>query len=238
MTSTKQKRLLLFSVLFLLLAIAAGCIYAFGYYLPKRQEEERLQQQIREYYESKLSLYESENERYADYEIDVAFLGDSLTDGYDLAAYFPQYTVANRGIGGETTHGLEERMQVSLYDLKPKVAVILIGGNNLRTMFDNYERMLADVRASVPDTEIILCSVTSMGGRFAEKNPIAALNSARIKKLGEKYGCIYVDLYTPLLDEQTGEIYADCTTDGAHLTPKGYEILTNAITPAIQTILD
>ena len=98
--------------------------------------------------------------------------------------------------------------------------------------------MLADVRASVPDTEIILCSVTSMGGRFAEKNPIAALNSARIKKLTEKNGCIYVDFYAPLLDEQTGEIYADCTTDGAHLTPKGYEILTNAITPAIQTILD
>ena len=71
-------------------------------------------------------------------EIDVAFLGDSLTDGYDLEKYYPEFKTANRGIAGETTGGLESRLQVSVYDLKPKVCVMLIGANNMDTMFKLY----------------------------------------------------------------------------------------------------
>ena len=32
---------------------------------------------------------------------------------------------------------------------------------------------------------------------------------------------------------ETGEIYAEYTTDGGHLTAKGYEVLTREITPKI-----
>ncbi|MBR2322966.1 MAG: lipolytic protein G-D-S-L family, partial [Clostridia bacterium] len=61
---------------------------------------------MQEYYDAKIATYIDENEKYDDYEVDVAFLGDSLTDGYDLEKYYPQYLVLNRGIGGETTFGL------------------------------------------------------------------------------------------------------------------------------------
>jgi lysophospholipase L1-like esterase len=193
---------------------------------------------IREYYDAKLGQYRTENDSYADFEVEVAFLGDSLTDGYDLGLYYPQYTVSNRGIGGETSHGLEERIQVSLYDLKPKVAVILIGGNNLKTMLQNYEHMIADIRQNLPQTRVILCSLTAMGRDWAHKNQIAAYNNVTIEKLAVRYGCAFVDLYTPLLDVDSGELYAAYTVDGVHLTPAGYEVLTAAITPTLEEQLD
>ena len=232
-----KKRIIAILCIVLGLAIITGSILAFWVYLPKKREKEEQMRKVQEYYDSKLKLYSEENDRYSDYEVDVAFLGDSLTDGYDLKRYYPEYTVANRGIGGETTHGLEKRLEISLYELRPKVAVILIGGNNLNTMLENYEDMLVDIKANVPDTKIILCSLTSMGKSWAEKNKIATYNNVVIKKLAEKHGFDFVDLYTPLFDEETGEIYADFTSDGAHLTSSGYEVMTEAITPAINRAL-
>ena len=211
-------------ILLLLLPMLIGC----------NDADEELKRQIAEYRENKIEAYEKENERYADDEVEVAFLGDSLTDGYDLSLYYPQYLTCNRGIGGETTVGLEERLQVSLYDLKPRVAVMLIGANNMDTMLENYERILIGMRENVPSTRVILLSLTSMGGEWGRKNQLAAYNNVTIKLLAEKYSFAYVDLYSALLNLESGEICEEYTTDGGHLTPKGYEVLTAQITPVIE----
>lgn len=234
----KKKKIILITVsAVLILATALGCIYAFGFYLPKKREEEEMLRLVEEYYENKLTLYREENERYSDYEVDVAFLGDSLTDGCDLSKYYPAYITANRGIGGETSHGLLERLEVSLFALKPKVAVFLIGGNNLNTMLDDYEDIIRSTKEALPDTKIVICSLTSMGGGFSEKNKIAAYNNVTLKKISEKYGAEFVDIFTPLFNMETGEIYEKYTSDGVHLTDEGYLVLKSKITPAIDKLL-
>ena len=234
--STKRKIILIISIV-LALAVICGVLYYVFIALPEQKKQEERAQLVAQYYADKLALYQQENEAYADYEVDVAFLGDSLTDGYDLAKYYPQYKTANRGIGGETTHGLEKRLQVSVYDLKPKVAVMLIGGNNLETMFQNYENILIGLQKNLPKTKIVLVSLTSMGMDWGHKNQLAAYNNVVIRKLAEKYGYTFVDMYTPLFDETTGEICADYTTDGAHLTHAGYQIFTDTLTPVIDGLL-
>ena len=198
-------------------------------------DNEEWEKKVAEYRAEKMAIYESENAKYSDLEVDVAFLGDSLTDGYDVAAYFPQYLVSNRGIGGETTIGLEERLKISVYDLCPKVAVMLIGANNMDTMMDNYESILKGFAENLPNTKIILLSLTSMGGsNWGKNNQLAAYNNVQIKMLAEKYSFEYVDLYSALLNLEDGEIYDEYTTDGGHLTALGYEVLTRNITPAIE----
>ena len=185
-----------------------------------------------------MTFYEEENQKYADYEVDAAFLGDSLTDGYDLQKFYPQYTVANRGIGGDTTVDLEGRLKTSVYDLKPKVTIMLIGANNPDSMFDNYENILIGLKNNLPKTKIILLSMTSMGGEhWGKHNKTAAYNNVKIKLLAEKYGFEFVDLYSPLLNLEDGEIYDEYTTDGGHLTDKGYEVLTREITPVLEAQL-
>lgn len=221
----------------LALAVAAAAVWVAFFHLPAVQKKKEHQQAVADYYAMKVALYAQENEKYADYEVDVAFLGDSLTDGYDVAHYYPQFVTANRGIGGDTTFGLEDRLQVSVYDLKPKVVVMLIGANNMETMFDNYENLLIGLRDNLPKTKVVLVSLTSMSMEWGRKNQLAAYNNVTIKLLAEKYGFSYVDLYSALFDLETGEIRAEYTTDGGHQTPAGYEVFTAAITPVVTELL-
>lgn len=213
----------IFVILFLTCLTLVGC----------GKKNDNWEQLAEEYRQNKLDIYLDENDLYDDYEVDVAFLGDSLTDGYNVKQYYPQYLVSNRGVGGDTTFDLEKRIQISLYDLKPKVAVMLIGANNFKTMFDNYENILKGFKENVPNTKIILLSLTSMSGEWGKNNQIAAYNNVKIKMLASKYGFEYVDLYTPLFNLETGEIFPEYTTDGGHLTSQGYEVLTAAITPVV-----
>lgn len=187
-----------------------------------------------EFYNGKIEGFEKENEEFKGKDVDVVFLGDSLTDGYNVKEFYPEYTVLNRGIGGDTSVWLEERLDVSLYAVKPKVAVMLIGANNMDTMLENYESILKSFKENAPRTKIVLLSLTSMSGEWGKKNQLAAYNNVQIKMYAEIYGYEYVDLYSALLNLETGEIYDEYTTDGGHLTQKGYEVLTAAIKPAIQ----
>ena len=235
----KKKNILLLIVgCILLCCITISLIWYFVVKLPDIKERKQREQQAKEYYENKLKLYQEENLKYEDYEVDVAFLGDSLTDGYDLNKYYPQYLTANRGISGETTIGLEKRMQVSVYDLKPKIVVMLIGGNNLDTMFDNYENILIGLKENLPDSKVVLLSLTAMGQDWGHKNKIACFNNVKIKLLAEKYNYEFVDLYTQLFNIETNELYAEYTTDGAHFTSKGYETVTSIISPILDELLE
>ncbi len=214
--------------------VALGLVFALTGFGACKKEDDARAKEIAQYRANKMAIYQRENAEYDDYEVDVAFLGDSLTDLYDVQRYYPQYVVSNRGIGGDTTVGLEERLQVSLYDLKPKVAVMLIGANNIQDMFINYECILQGFCENVPDTNIILLSLTSMSGDWGKNNQLASYNNVKIELLAEKYGFAYVDLYAPLLDLSTGEVKAEYVVDGAHFTSAGYEVLTREITPEIQ----
>jgi len=205
--------------------------------IPENRKKRELEELVKEYYENKLVIYEEENEKYDDYEVDVAFIGDSLTDGYDLQKYYPQYVTSNRGIAGETTIGLEKRLKLSVYDLKPKVVVMLIGANNIYSMFENYENILIGLKENLPNTKVVLISLTSMGDEWGVKNEIASFNNVKIKMLAEKYGFEYVDMFTALFDIEENEIKAEYTTDGGHLTEKGYEVFTNTLTPYLVKLL-
>ena len=222
----------------LALALITLAIVYFTVILPEKREEEKLQEAVRAYRAAKLEQYEQENAEYDDYEVDVAFIGDSLTDGYDLAKYYPQYVTANRGIGGDTTFGLEERLQVSLYDLKPKVVVMLIGANNMDSMLENYESILKSLQENLPESKIVLLSLTAMGGEhWGRRNQLAAYNNVSIKLLAQKYNFAFVDLYSALYDVSIGEVYAGYTIDGGHFTHEGYTVVTAQVTPVLKELL-
>jgi len=234
----KKKHWILIAVIGAVLLIAAAVVL-FGFVLPQQKKQQEWDAMVAAYRAEKLSQYEQENAQYQDYEVQVAFLGDSLTDGYDLEKYYPQYLTVNRGIGGDTTFTLEERLQTSVYDLKPQVAVLLIGANNMDTMFDNYEDILIGLKTNLPDTKIILLSLTSMGGdSWGPKNQLAAYNNVTIRLLADKYGFTFVDLYTPLYDVATRQVREGYTSDGGHLTHEGYTVVTAQITPVLQEIFE
>ena len=103
---------------------------------------------------------------------------------------------------------------------------------------ENVFNINIGLKENLPDTKIILLSLTSMGDKWGKKNQLAAFNNVKIKALAEKYNYSYIDIYTPLLNLETNEIYDEYTTDGGHLTPLGYQVITNKITPVIEDLLD
>src|SRR2546427_3001832 len=61
----------------------------------------------------------------------VVFFGDSITDMWNLAEYFPGKPYINRGIGGQTTPQMLLRFRQDVIALGPKVVVILAGTNDI-----------------------------------------------------------------------------------------------------------
>lgn len=234
-----KKKIIIITSSVILLLLTVFLIILFAVIIPKKNEEKEWEELVRKYYSEKLETYKKENELYDDYEVDIVFLGDSLTDGYDVKAYYSEYLVSNRGIGGDTTIGLENRLEVSAYELKPKVIVMLIGANNMSEMFTNYEEILKGFKENLPNTKIVILSLTAMGGEhWGRKNELAAYNNVKIKKYAIKYGYYYVDLFTPLFDEDKGEVYDGYTVDGGHFTKEGYDVVTSIVKPVVEEALN
>ncbi len=61
----------------------------------------------------------------------VVFMGDSITQGWDLAKSFPGKPYINRGISGQTSTQMLLRFRQDVIDLKPRVVVILAGTNDV-----------------------------------------------------------------------------------------------------------
>src|ERR1700727_2805012 len=61
----------------------------------------------------------------------VVFVGDSITDYWKLADYFPGNPYVNRGIDGQTTPEMLVRFRQDVIDLHPKVLVVLAGTNDI-----------------------------------------------------------------------------------------------------------
>ena len=229
--ATKKQIIILISIITtLILILSSVTIFK---YISKKQQEKAIQELFQTHYNNKVSSFIEENKKYNEGEVDVIFIGDSLTEGYDLTKFYPELITLNRGIGGDTTFGLEKRLNESVYALKPKVVVMLIGANNMDSMFENYEAILIDLKENLPDSKIILLSLTAMGDNWGRKNNLAAFNNVKIKKLAEKYNYTFIDLFTPLLDVNTNEVYEGYTIDGGHFTEKGYEVVTSIVKPKI-----
>src|ERR1700689_43585 len=61
----------------------------------------------------------------------VIFIGDSITDYWKLADYFPGELYINRGIDGQTTPQMLVRYRQDVIDLHPNVLLVLAGTNDI-----------------------------------------------------------------------------------------------------------
>lgn len=232
-----KKKILLICACIAIVAISIFLVILFTKIIPEKKKRQEWDKMIAEYRENKKQQYLAENEEFNDYEVEVAFLGDSLTDGCDLAKYYPDYVTSNRGIGGDTTTDVLGRLSYSIYDLKPQVVVLLIGGNNLKTMFNDYEDILVGLKDNVPDTKVIIVSLSAMGLDHKDKNKIAIENNKKIYELAQKYNYYYVNIFDALYNTETGEIYSSYTSDGLHFTHEGYLVITGIINNKLKEVL-
>lgn len=204
---------------------------------PDRKRIAELSKTFKPHYAERIVKFENENKTLKTGDTDVVFLGDSLTERCDLNKYYPSYKVLNRGIGGDTTIGVETRLGVSVYIPAPKLTVMLIGANNLNNMFDNYENILKKFKDDMPQMKVILCSLTPETFDYSSNIPTIISNNEKILEYANKYSYTYVDLFNPLLDSSTNELKEEYTIDGSHFTDKGYKVISSVLNPEIEKII-
>ncbi|RYZ63102.1 MAG: sialate O-acetylesterase [Chitinophagaceae bacterium] len=165
---------------------------------------------------------------------DVVFLGNSITFWGNWPELLNSAHVKNRGIPGDITFGVLERLD-EVINGRPKKIFILIGINDVArnipdsVILQNYRRMVAAIKTGSPRTKIFFQSIlptNSAAGKltshYNKGGHIKTIN-AGLKDITEKEGVVFIDLYSAFADAE-GNLPRSLTFDGVHLTKAGYDI--------------
>lgn len=181
----------------------------------------------------------------------VVFLGDSITDRWNLAASFPARPYINRGIGSQVTAQMLLRFHQDVVALKPRVVVILAGINDVQGFLQqetpeqieaNWEAM-ADL-ADAHGIRVVFGSLLPVNDYsdaakdvVKERKPeeLRALN-AWLRAFCARRGHVYADYATALTDAN-GLMAAEFTQDGVHPLDTGYAVMTPIAQRAIDRAL-
>ena len=189
---------------------------------------------------NQLGRYYADNQRLKELPPDpgrVVFLGDSITDGWKLAQYFPGKPYVNRGISGQTTPQMLVRMFPDVIALKPAALLVYAGTNDIAgntgpstlTMIEDNLQAITEL-AQAHGIKVILCSVTPVSDYTARKqtlqrppSDILKLN-AWMREYAATANAVFADYYAALVD-QTGMLKQGFSGDGLHPNDKGYALL-------------
>ncbi len=197
-----------------------------------------------------MKRHESMNERVKKGDVDLIFIGDSITHGWEGAGkdvwasrYAPRKAV-NLGIGGDRTQHVLWRLENgNIEGISPKLAVIMIGTNNSNKEDNTVAEIAAGVRAIVkklrdelPKTKILVLGIFPRGkdpnpqrGKILQVNQIIA-------KLDDGKMVHYVDIGPRFVDDE-GVLPKDIMPDYLHLSPAGYQIWADAIEPKVAELM-
>lgn len=164
---------------------------------------------------------------------DIVFLGNSVTFWADWPELLRMRHIRNRGIPGDHTFGILERLD-EVIEGQPKKVFILIGCNDIARNFPdsvilrNYERITQRIKQGSPRTTIYWQTILPTNSSFNKlKNHyqperISRMNT-QLKALAGREKVHFIDLYSHFTDAQ-GQLQARLTWDGVHLTKEGYDL--------------
>lgn len=171
----------------------------------------------------------------------IAFLGDSRTQGFQLYSGLKTgtyYAAVGATVESVFTKSVEiEGGKLPLLDAMAKQdfdkIYVMLGVNELgwsktETFHDQYAKVIDRLRADHPGAEIILQSIMPVSAKQEEKksyvnNERIGLYNEVIYQLAEEKDCALVDVAEAVTDEN-GCLRAEWNSDGVHLNVKGCRI--------------
>lgn len=188
--------------------------------------------------------------------VDVLFLGDSITDAWGgeghpakangaslFTSEFVPLKAANFGIGGDRTEHVLWRLQNGELDgISPKVVMLMIGTNNSNA---NYaEEIAAGITAIVkeiqkrsPKTKVLLLGIFPRGEKPSLVRDKLKYVNTIVNKLDDGGKTVkYLDIGDKFM-QPDGTISKEVMYDFLHLTAKGYQIWADAVKGPIQEMV-
>ncbi len=194
--------------------------------------------------------HESFNQRAQQGDVDLIFIGDSITHAWEDAGkeiwnrYYGHRKAMNLGIGGDRTqHVLWRLNHGNIVGISPKVAVIMIGTNNSNGT-DNTAEEIADgitatvklLRSKLPQTKVLLLEIFPRGETHGLQRDKNAKASEIAMKIADGRMVHSMDIGEHFL-QADGTLTKEIMPDYLHLTPQGYQIWAIAIEGKLRELL-
>lgn len=214
------RRLVLFTVL-------CGAAFA-GHTQPSEPDPRRFADEIEAF-----QSWDRKNSFPAD---GILFVGSSSIRFWPTAAAFPGLPVINRGFGGAHIADVIHYYDQVVKPYRPATIVFYAGDNDIardkapaRVLAD-FQEFAGRVRAELPEARILFLSIKPSLARWAYWPAMVEANAMIRDYIAGEPRMTYVDLATPLLDEngEPADVYVE---DGLHLNDRGYRLWKEAFEP-------
>jgi beta-glucosidase len=190
------------------------------------------------------------NERLKQGNVDLLFIGDSITHGWENVSkeiwntYYAPRNAVNMGFSGDRTQHVLWRLDHSNFEgLSPKLAIIMIGTNNSNRN-DNTAEEIADgiitichrLRTKLPRTKILLLAIFPRNPEPSAQREKNAKTSLLASKIADGRMIHYLDINARFLTRD-GLLTKDIMPDYLHLNKAGYKIWAEAIEPTVAKLM-
>ncbi|MES2520828.1 MAG: family 20 glycosylhydrolase, partial [Bacteroidota bacterium] len=174
---------------------------------------------------------------------DIIFLGNSITDGGEWSEMFNDLRIKNRGISGDNTVGVLNRLD-EIYQRKPAKVFLLIGINDLKngltcdSISKNIFRIVSILKEKSPDTQVFVQSILPLNDDFKQfpshtsKASLIPILNEHLKTAAQQYQYIYLDFNAAFANKKN-KLRAEFTNDGLHLLGKGYQHWKSLVMPYV-----
>ncbi|MBI1348751.1 GDSL family lipase [bacterium] len=196
-----------------------------------------------------MKRHESFNERVKQGNVDLIFIGDSITQGWEgagkevWAKYCTPRNAVNLGIGGDRTQHVLWRLDHGNIDgIKPKLAVIMIGTNNSGSntpeqIADGITAIVKDLRTKLPDTKILLLGIFPRGTDNNDaKRQVNMKTNEIVSHLADGKMIEYLDIGPKFLTAD-GVLTKEVMPDLLHLNQSSYQIWAESIEDHVKRMM-
>ena len=196
-----------------------------------------------------LIRHEAINARVRQGNVDLVFIGDSITQGWEgsgNAVWQESYGVRNAvnlGINGDRTQHVIWRLDHgNLDNISPKLAVVMIGTNNSGTntpdqIADGVAVIVNQIKMKTPTTKILLMAIFPRGA--TPQDPLRQVNeraNAIASQLADDEHVFYMDIGENFLEDD-GTLTAEIMPDFLHLSELGYAIWAESIESRVAVLM-
>lgn len=193
--------------------------------------------------------HESFNERVKQGNVDLIFIGDSITQGWERAGktvweeFYAKRNAVNLGIGGDRTqHVLWRLDHGNVEGISPKLAVLMIGTNNSGTntseqIAAGIEAIVDKLKKKVPETKVLILGIFPRGADAGDtKRKVNEGANALVSKLADGKQVFYLDIGRNFLAAD-GSLSKEIMPDLLHLNDKSYRIWAESIEPKVTELM-
>ncbi len=165
----------------------------------------------------------------------IVFIGNSITAQGPWRELLGRADVYNRGIEGDMTRGLLERLP-GVLAAEPAKLFVMIGINDLinhseEEVVGNYKEIIDLIRQQSPATSVYIQSILPVNNEVRQSGisneSVRRINES-LRKLAQQNDLTFVDLNALLQDAQ-GKLKATFTSDGIHINGDAYLIWRDAL---------